>query len=127
MAHLLNKIVKIGNSLGKVVAILGDTGEVRIMDIDTCDLNKMFIKLQDLEEVPEGKESSVEAFYEQLANNYFYDDTIQEIKFLKESGGADKLASLTLAEAAQKKTFLYDLNDFDLDTFFSKIIKDYRL
>lgn len=127
MKYLLNKIVKINNSLGKVVSQLGSSGDVMVMDEDTFDLVKVNSVLSDLEIVENGQESTVEDFYDLLSNNYFYDDTIQELKLLDEGNKADKLMDMTISEAVRRNVYLSNLDDFDSDKFFFNIIKDYRL
>lgn len=127
MKYLHNKIVKVQSSLGKVVSQLGNSGDVLVMDLDTFDLNKINLSLSDIEVVEEATEMTVESFYDQLANNYFFDDTIQELKTLDEGNKTDKLMSMTLNEAIRRNVFLVDLNEFDYDSFFFAIIKDYRL
>lgn len=124
--YLLNKIIKVGDSLGKVSSQLGNRGDVLIMDLSTYDLNKVNLSLEGLE-VVEGRESSVEDFYDELANNYYFDDTIQELKTLDEGNKTDTLMEMTLKEAVKRNVFLNNLNDFDYDSFFFNIIKDYRL
>lgn len=127
MKYLLNKIVKINNSLGKVVSQLGSSGDVLVMDTDTFDLVKVSSVLSDLEVVENGQESSVEDFYDLLSNNYFYDDTIQELKLLDEGNKTDKMMNMTVSEAIRRNVYLSNLDDFDYDKFFFNIIKDYRL
>ena len=125
--YYLNKIVKFQNSVGKVVSQLGTSGEISVMDSETLELNRVKQTLSELEVLENSHESTVEAFYDKLANNYFFDDAIQEMKTLQESGVSEKLMTMTVNEAIKQGVYLSDLDDFDYDSFFYPIFKDYRL
>jgi hypothetical protein len=130
MGYVLNKIIKVNESLGKVISQMGTHGDVLVMDGETNDLNKINMDLSTAEVIEGARESSVEDFYDELANNYFYDDAIQEAKSNSHDlsyGGSEILMDMTVREAIQKNVFLSDLNEFDYDHFFYQIIKDYRL
>lgn len=130
MSYVLNKIIKVNESLGKVISQLGNHGDVLVMDPETSDLNKINIDLSAAEVIEGARESSVEDFYDELSNNYFYDDAIQEAKANSHDlsyGGSEILMDMTIKAAVDQKVFLSDLNDFDYDRFFYNIIKDYRL
>lgn len=125
MKYLLNKLVKYNNSLAKVVSQLGSSGEILVMDVETFDLDKNNVSLSNLE-VVEGSESTVEEFYDSLSNNYFYDETISELKLLDENRKTDKLMSMTMNEAINRNVYLSDLNEFDYDTFFHNVVKNHQ-
>lgn len=130
MGYVLHKIIKVNDSLGKVISQMGSHGDVLVMDSETNDLNKINIDLSTAEVVEGARESSVEDFYDELANNYFYDDSIQEAKSNSHDlsyGGPEILMDMTIREAIKKNVFLSDLNEFNYDEFFYNIIKDYSL
>lgn len=124
--ELHNRIVKIGENLGKVVHQFDDSIEVLLMDYETCDYVKVNTTVDKVKVSDNFRDLTIDEFVLELENEYHFDDLIEEIKLVRDFGGSDKLLSETVIQAKKNNVYLNDLIDFDYDKLFYEIIKNYR-
>ena len=101
---------------------------VLVQDANTFTHLPMPISKKELVKVDHVKELTCEDFFDSLLNKYFFDDIIQDAIMTQEkTKGIKNMMGSLIEEANNQNVWLKDLHDFDYDTVFFDVIKNYQL
>lgn len=107
--------------------VMNSAISVLVQDPNTFTHLPMPVSKKELVSV-EVKESKFEDFFDILDNEDAFSNIIQEAITLHDrSKGVKNMMGLVVEEANDRNVWLTDLHDYDYETNFFKIIKDYRL